>query len=438
MNTPVRTESAQIDPGSFGVLLANSTAIALAAIRAGRIVFATPAFQAEFHATGPVIGLPLRDLVPEADRERLAEALAAAEHAPTTYVGTRRLAPDAACEIELTLEATVLDGVPTIVAGASDHAPRDRTRQPPLNSACRDALTGLTNRTEFQGRLRQALLGAQRHRGMLAVLMANLDRLKPVNDRYGQNAGDIVLQLAGQHFRRCLRESDTLARLGDDDFAVLLPRLDDTSSAPEVARRMVNALADPLEMGTYQVAIGVSIGIALYPQHADAVEPLLAAADTALFRAKHAGRNQLQWATARFGADTLAVPPLSWSAARAVGIKAMDEQNCRLAGLFDTLAATLRQGADELALHAGLRDLVACLGVQFGAEERLMTDFQLAGFEQHHSAHQRLLEDIRNLDAHADLAGIGLTLRYLREWFLRHNAGPDSELGQALKANGCS
>ena len=89
---------------------------------------------------------------------------------------------------------------------------------------------------------------------------------------------------------------------------------------------MIGALAAPLDFGTHSVGIGTSVGIAAWPEHAESGDALLAAADTAMYRAKRAGRNQFRWATRRSGDDIPSLPPLAWSAAHAIGIQEIDDQ----------------------------------------------------------------------------------------------------------------
>jgi diguanylate cyclase (GGDEF)-like protein/hemerythrin-like metal-binding protein len=224
--------------------------------------------------------------------------------------------------------------------------------------------------------------------------MVDLDGFKAVNDTYGHGVGDVALQLVGQRFLGCIREGDTLARIGGDEFAVLLPRLPDRGTAAQVAERLIAALATPLDFSAPPVAIGATVGIAVWPEHAGSVDALLAAADTAMYCAKRAGKNRLQWPAGPAGAEVLTLPPLAWSAAHEVGIKEIDDQHLHLARLIDRLSADLKDGRDGSVVSAGLGELIHYAAHHFATEERLMATYQLDDRKRHHEEHQRLLHDI--------------------------------------------
>ncbi len=156
----------------------------------------------------------------------------------------------------------MLNGEATVIAFALDVTEQHRSREQLAYLAYSDPLTGLANRALFADRLHQAVKSARRYDATFAVLMVDLDGFKAVNDTYGHEVGDIVLQVVGQRFQGCLRERDTLARIGGDEFAVLLPRLADHRSAAQGAQRMIDALAASLDFGAHPVAVGASIGIA--------------------------------------------------------------------------------------------------------------------------------------------------------------------------------
>ncbi len=428
-------EHDHIDPRALGAVLLNSEVIALAAIRHGRIVFANPAFLTAFRATDALIGMELADIVVDGG-DALAEALVAAERAPTRYCGMGRREEEPLFDLELSLECAVLEGVPTLVAFASDVTGQHRAREKLADLAYKDTLTGLANRALFADCLHQAVRDARRHAVMFAVLMMDLDGFKAINDTYGHPVGDVALQLVARRFQRWIREGDTLARVGGDEFALLLPQLTDRHAAGLVAQRMIGALAEPLDFATHSIAIGTCIGIAAWPQHARSADALQAAADTAMYRAKRAGSNQFRWAT-KAAMDIAPLQPKAWSAAHAVGIREIDDQHTHLAELIDQLTAALKDNCDGEVIAAGMTGLIEYAAFHFAAEERLMAQHQFGGLMRHREEHRRLLHDIRNLRVDEDFASISLILRYLQEWLLRHVDGMDRQLGQALTAQGC-
>lgn len=163
--------------------------------------------------------------------------------------------------------------------------------------AYRDSLTGLPNRTLFEDRLRQALALAERSRSSLAVLFVDLDRFKDVNDSLGHSVGDGVLRLIADRLVGCLRESDTIARRGGDEFLALLPDTD-AEGAALVAAKLIAALRTPVVAAGNEVVLTTSIGVALFPENGKDVGELLKAADIAMYRAKDNGRDTHQMFTA--------------------------------------------------------------------------------------------------------------------------------------------
>lgn len=427
----------KVDACSLGAALATSGVIALAAIRQGDIVFANPAFDALFKSGGSLLGVALRDIVADADRERLVAALAAAEQAQASFVGAGKRGDGLPFDLELNMEHSQLGSDVVVLVFAADVTEQYRSRERLAYLAYSDPLTGLPNRTLFADRLHHAMLAARRYGNGFAVLMADLDGFKGINDNFGHDAGDVVLRQVAQRFQSCIRESDTLARLGGDEFAVMLPRLDNSQVAALVALRMIRALEDGIEVGAEKLFVGTSVGIASYPQHAASTDRLLVAADTALYRAKHAGKNQFQWATTGDAPELLMTAPMTWSAAHAVGIQALDDQHVHMAQLIDHLTAMVRDGAGGQDIVATLNRLIDYTAFHFASEEQLMTEHQLGDTGPHREAHRRLLDDIRNLPIASDLPSVSLMLRYLQEWLLRHIDGMDRELGRALVAKGC-
>ncbi|MGQ0508973.1 MAG: diguanylate cyclase domain-containing protein [Betaproteobacteria bacterium] len=153
-----------------------------------------------------------------------------------------------------------------------------------------DSLTGLPNRLLFNDRLQQALAQAKRNSRQFALLYLDLDRFKPVNDSFGHAIGDELLVNAGARLLRQVRESDTVARIGGDEFAVILADVARRDDAEAVARKIAAAIAAPFQLDDRRrrVEIGTSVGIAVYPADAQDADALVKFADRAMYRAKEA------------------------------------------------------------------------------------------------------------------------------------------------------
>ena len=154
-----------------------------------------------------------------------------------------------------------------------------------------DILTGLPNRALFSDRLTQALTLARRDNARLALMFIDLDRFKPVNDNFGHGVGDLLLQAVATRLREAMRESDTVGRIGGDEFVVLLPEIDSLKDVQWVAGKILESLAQPFLLGEHELAISASIGIALFPEHGDDEVSLNRAADQAMYRAKDSSGN---------------------------------------------------------------------------------------------------------------------------------------------------
>jgi diguanylate cyclase (GGDEF)-like protein len=162
--------------------------------------------------------------------------------------------------------------------------------------ATHDPLTELPNRTLLHERLSHALARAQRHGRPLAVLLVDLDRFKHVNDTLGHEAGDTLLQVAARRFYNCLRETDTMARQGGDEFVVLMDELSDRQPITRVSQRILDAMVEPFLIEGQEIHVTASIGITVYP---DDGRTLLRNADIALYRAKGKGGNNYQFYSAQ-------------------------------------------------------------------------------------------------------------------------------------------
>jgi diguanylate cyclase (GGDEF)-like protein/PAS domain S-box-containing protein len=158
-----------------------------------------------------------------------------------------------------------------------------------LHMSRHDVLTGLPNRLLFRERLERALLEAAADTS-LAVLTLDLDGFKAVNDTYGHPVGDVLLRQVADRLRACVRESDTIARIGGDEFVVVQPSLHRPDDSESLAKRIIVSFEEPFDLDGLSVSVGTSVGIALSPAAGQSVDQLVRASDIALYRAKAEGR----------------------------------------------------------------------------------------------------------------------------------------------------
>jgi len=160
-----------------------------------------------------------------------------------------------------------------------------------------DALTDLPNRILFQERLEQGIVQSQRYGHMIALLFLDLDRFKHVNDTLGHAVGDQLLREVARRLAGCVREADTVSRLGGDEFTIILSEVHRPEDAAVVARKVLSALTEPVELQGNPLSVTTSIGISLYPRDAQDSTSLLQTADAAMYEAKELGRNSYQFFT---------------------------------------------------------------------------------------------------------------------------------------------
>lgn len=154
-----------------------------------------------------------------------------------------------------------------------------------------DRLTGLTNRVLFFDRLNQTITQDRRNQRTFALLYVDLDGFKEINDTWGHARGDELLQAVSERIRDCIRESDTAARIGGDEFTIILRNIITRDDAGRVAGKMLRELSRPFDIENGCCTIGASIGIALFPDHGETSTELLRNADAAMYKIKHAGKN---------------------------------------------------------------------------------------------------------------------------------------------------
>jgi diguanylate cyclase (GGDEF)-like protein/PAS domain S-box-containing protein len=174
---------------------------------------------------------------------------------------------------------------------ARDVTERKRLERELNDIATHDFLTGLPNRLLLHDRLNVALAAARRNRARLVVMMLDLDRFKVVNDTYGHSIGDKLLRAAGERLLTLMRKSDTVARVGGDEFLVLLPKVSRVEDSVKVGRKILEAFRKPFTVNSYKITVTTSLGFAIYPEDGEDSDALLRNADIAMYWVKEQGRD---------------------------------------------------------------------------------------------------------------------------------------------------
>lgn len=194
---------------------------------------------------------------------------------------------------ELSSSEIKWDGEPAHLVTFHDITDRQRAEEATRHQAFHDDLTGLPNRAHFRDRLDEAIQRAANQNCGLAVLFIDLDRFKEVNDTLGHAAGDELLKALAKRLRHAVRATDLVARMGGDEFTVLLEGVNDRETAVKVAEKLRSAVFMPVDLHSQTVTVGGTIGLSLYPEDGTEAQTLFMQADTAMYHAKDAGRNRV-------------------------------------------------------------------------------------------------------------------------------------------------
>ena len=286
----------------YRLMAENSTDMISRTSNKGIILYASDACRRLLgYEPSEIVGRSFYDFIFELDREEV-RYLSALIHetGPTTFAYRVEKKDGSLVWFETTSRSVrdALTGkIREIVGVSRDVTERKRVEEQIEYQAYHDALTGLPNRRLFRDRLTVALAHARRLKNPLAVMFLDLDRFKVVNDTLGHSTGDELLKAIAARLQASLREEDSIARMGGDEFTVLLADLKTPDDAAKIALKVLETVALPLQIDGTELFITTSIGIALFPSDGDTAEMLLANADHAMYRAKDAGRNSYQMFT---------------------------------------------------------------------------------------------------------------------------------------------
>ena len=334
---------------------------------------------------------------------------------------------------------------------ASDITERYRATVEMERLAHYDTLTGLPNRRLLHDRIQMAITQARRDKSRLGLMLVDLDRFKPVNDELGHAAGDEVLKEVARRMHVCLRESDTLARIGGDEFVVLLPGVILDEDAVRVAEKMRASLSEPFDLsGGHTVSIGCCIGLAVFPEHGKDEKRLLSNADEAMYAAKELGRNRVQLfngieknsapaARDRGEKARFPVMRLVWHDAYLCGEPLIDQEHREIFDRANELIHAVVSGDERMVdLYDALDDLIASAEAHFTNEERILFDCHYPDLEEHVLEHHNLMaraQVLRRKDIAGELTLGALVTFIVQDVVVKHMLTADRKYYPLLKAS---
>lgn len=316
-----------------------------------------------------------------------------------------------------------------IYAAAQDVTERQQAERHLYDLAYHDRLTGLPNRTLFFDRLGQVVSQTMRGRKQAGVLFVDLDGFKKVNDEYGHDAGDTVLRTVAARFLGAVRASDTVARIGGDEFVFILSEIGGPDAAAFVARKILAVVAPDITLSATQTcAVGASIGIAVCPENGANVDDLLMAADAAMYQSKKTGKNRYV-----FAGDAPAVEmEIVLDESCLVGAPEIDAQHAEIAALVNRICAALRSRTDEFVLECLFKELAEFTRHHFATEHHLMQDHAYPGLAAHDAAHRELMGELERIRPEMFGGEDRFVFALLRTWLLEHILTEDKPLGAFL------
>ncbi len=321
-----------------------------------------------------------------------------------------------------------------IFASARDVSERKEAELRLKYLAYHDRLTGLANRSLLFGRLSHSLSAAGRNHTRVATLFIDLDGFKEINDRYGHEGGDIVLKTVAGRFQSAVRASDTVARIGGDEFIVVLADITETAQVGPVADKLLATLEAPISLAEGRTCrVGASIGISMYPGNGREMDELLEAADNAMYQSKKSGRNRYQFSQSAPSAASADDDRIVLGEAYLLGIGELDEQHRKMTELVNLLIDAVRTDAGDDRTSRLLNELIDCTTSHFNTERELMERFDYPERATHNASHDYLLVEIADFGEQLAQQGKLFMVKLVRDWLLQHIDREDRPLGRFLR-----
>ena len=295
--------------------------------------------------------------------------------------------------------------------------------------AYHDRLTGLPNRALFFDRLHQVIATSSRGKKKAAVMFIDLDGFKAINDTHGHDAGDKVLQTVAQRFAGQVRKADTVARMGGDEFVIILHDVASKNDTVMVARKVLDVVGDAILLDSGEaVRVGASIGISLWPDHGVDMDNLLIAADRAMYQSKKNGKNTFTIVSE----DIVDHDGIRFGDEYRVGIDIIDTQHLELAGLVDDITKALRKESKSLEITELIKKLYASTKHHFDTEHEFMEQSAYLDRGTHNEKHQLLLQELKEIGQVFTKEGGVFLVERLHNWLLAHILEEDKKLGSWL------
>ena len=261
----------------------------------------------------------------------------------------------------------------------------------------------------------------------------DLDGFKAINDVHGHDTGDDVLRAIAERFKTLVRDGDTVARVGGDEFVVVLGDVQCRDEATEICRKFIAALAPPVVTQHAQHDLGVSIGISVFPDDGAEIDSLLSSADAAMYASKNAGKNTFTYFNSS-GRTAVSQTWLVLDSDYEVGVDEIDAQHQELVRLANRLNVSIEQGDTE-SCRRGFDEMVNFTKFHFATEERYMEHSGYPHTRTHTRAHEKLIEDIELIRLRLQEGSELMALQTIKDWIFQHIETADKRLGQHLHSN---